>query len=180
MTAMYELHAESAPAAAAELAQLRSEVEHAYDALVNAVLDLKQGTVDALETRIVGLEQLRQPFIETRERIDQALHQLELDRTLRSLAETSRWHATDRRVVFVGRDYFGDNLKYAWLHAQEQAARRGFECWYLPFDHAQEGVVRGLGASCFPADPAAWTPDHVSLALGAGVAVICDTFFSAG
>lgn len=132
----------------------------------------------ALQRRVTTLE-LRMPEIrELRTELETQLRtlraEIDTERMRVALAHVSRIQPKRRTVVFAGRDYFGDNLKYAYLGALEAARSRGFECWYLPHDAEQEQLVAALGGRCLPADATTWTAAHMTAALEAAVLVVCD------
>ena len=141
------------------LGALRGDLEASRG---GAELQLLQRRVSALESRLSEIGAWRESM--NRDRIRDAY------------AHMSRIHEKQRTVVFVGRDYFGDNVKYAYLAALDSVDGRGGESWFLPFDAAQERIVTALGGRCLPADPADWSAAHVSLALETAVLVTCDHF----
>jgi CDP-glycerol glycerophosphotransferase len=152
----------------ARLAQVESftdQVSAAIDQIVNGMLELRaQGGSAAAAAEVAALQA----------KVQELEQQLSLERACRDLAHVSRVHAKDRSVVFVGNTYFGDNLKYAWLACRRAAEARGFACWFMPHTAQQEAIVRSLGAPCLPQAWDQWTPEHISVALGAAVAVTCD------
>jgi CDP-glycerol glycerophosphotransferase len=159
------------------IADFRGEVGAAVDGLVDGMLGLQDGQLAPLARRVQALERQGAQLLEASGAIERIGRQLELDRACRALADMSRFAPKSRTVVFVGRWHFGDNLKYAWLAALEQADAAGFECWYLPPDAQQEALVRSLGANCLPSDAKAWTPEHFQLAQRTAVLVVADHFF---
>ena len=160
---------------------LRQEIDRLAGAPRGVGTGAGAGSTDpltALTRRVTTLE-LRMPEIrEVREKLDASMaavrEEFDTEQRRQALAQVSRIQPKRRSVVFVGRDYFGDNLKYAYLGALEAAAERGYECWYLPTDAEQEAIVRDLGGQCLPADAATWTAAHLRAALEAAVLVVCE------
>ena len=158
-------HAIDAPSTAIEqrLDQVEAfgaQLGQAIEQLVAAVVEVQKGPgaeIEALKARLKETEQ-----------------QLALERATRDLAQVSRMHPKARRVVFVGTTYFGCNIKYAWLAAQQQAEARGFEAWFLPYHAEQAQIVAGLGGRCLPPAHAQWKAEHLHVALSAGVVVTSD------
>jgi Spy/CpxP family protein refolding chaperone len=156
-----------------QLEAFAGQTSGAIEQLVDAVLDVRQAgaapvaagapaaEVEALKTRLRELEQ-----------------QLAVDRAGRDFTQVSRMHPKARVAVFVGTTYFGCNVKYAWLAAHDQARALGLEAWWLPYNAEQEHLVTALGGRCFPANHAAWTPDHLHTALSAAVVVTSDHFLN--
>ncbi len=174
MSATATLPDTSAPTAsvADRLAQLEAFTEQAssaIDQIVSAVVEAQQARAN--DTLAAELEA-------TRKKLRELEQQLALERSRGDLAHVSRMHPKRRVVVFVGTTYFGCNVKYAWLAAREQAAQRGEEVWFLPANAAQEQIVHALGAPCFPAAVADWTPALVQTALSAAVVVTTDHFLN--
>jgi CDP-glycerol glycerophosphotransferase len=145
-----------------------TQVSAAIDQLVNALLELKEGQapapaaapaaeIAALQAKVKELEQ-----------------QLNLERACRDLAKVSQMHPKERRVVFVGTLYFGDNVKYAWAACQERAKDLGIDCWFLPYNAEQEALVRSLGGQVLPVSYAQWTPEQVHAVLSTAVLVTSD------
>lgn len=157
-----------APAALeARLAQLEAanaELTESVGALVDNFVQLRNDELRGLDER--GQAQARQ--------LRELQTQLDLERSNRDLAEVSRMHPKERIVVFVGGTRFGNNVKYAWLAAQAQAAALDAECWFLPMDAAQAECIAQTGGHCFPVAAADWTAEHLHTALAAAVAVIDD------
>lgn len=156
-----------------QLEAFANQASGAIEQLVNAVVEVQHARaepaaagapaaeVEALKLRLRELEQ-----------------QLAVDRAGRDFAQVSRMHPKRRIAVFVGTTYFGCNVKYAWLAAHAQAGSLGLEAWFLPYHAEQEKLVGALGGRCFPASPAAWTPDHIHTALSAAVVVTSDHFLN--
>jgi CDP-glycerol glycerophosphotransferase len=156
---------------------LRADVSQVLGEIVGHLNELRsdldqlqpEAKLQSLARRVTTLE-LRMPEV-------RALRmELDRDRMRAAFTHMSRMHPKRRAIVFVGRDYFGDNLKYAYLGALDAATIQDFDCWYLPFDAAQERMVRALGGQCLPADHAEWSGAHLSLALETAVLVVCDHF----
>jgi CDP-glycerol glycerophosphotransferase len=140
------------------------QVTNAIESLVTAVLEVKTGVRDDLAPVLAKLKDLEQ--------------QIALDRACRDFADVSRMHPKEPTVVFVGTTFFGDNVKYAWAAFRQRAQTLGIECWWLPFDAAQQQLVESLGGHCFPVTPADWTPEHLHTALSAACVVLTDHFLN--
>ena len=154
---------ESGPEVAARLAQLEgfaAQVSGAIDQLVGAVVEVQQAQ---------GASGLQAELDATKAKLRDLEQQLALDRSTRDLAQVSRMHPKARRVVFLGTTYFGCNVKYAWSAAHQQAAARGLEVWFLPYNAEQERLVTALGGRCLPVGHANWSADHLHTALSAAV-----------
>lgn len=140
----------------ADLEAFGAQVTQAIDSLVNSIVEKNQ-QAEALQAKVKELET-----------------QLSLEKSCRDLERTSRMHPKERRVVFVGTVYFGDNVKYAWLAYREHAKAQGIDCWFLPNNAEQEALVRATGAACLPAKYSEWSADHLHAALSAAVVVTSD------
>ena len=162
--------ADAVEALRADVVQVLDDVIGVVNELRADVDGLRSADTSAIQRRITTLE-LRMP--EIRAMRAELRTELDTDRVRAAITHMSRIHPKRRTVVFAGRDYFGDNLKYAYLAALDAARTRGFDCWYLPFDAAQERIVTELGGACFPADAAQWSAAHMSAALEAAVFVVC-------
>lgn len=148
----------------ADLEATNAQLVAAISELVDNIVQLRNEDVHALDQRTQA--QAKQ--------IKELQTTLSLERSNRDLAEVSRMHPKERIVVFVGGNYFGNNVKYAWLAALAQAEALQAECWFLPMDAKQAELVAQTGGHCFPANPADWTAAHLHTALAAAVAVIDD------
>ncbi len=160
------------PSLAERLAQLEAFAEQAssaIDQIVSAVVDAQQARAN---------DSLAAELETTRAKLRDLEQQLALERSRGDLAQVSRMHPKQRIVVCVGTTYFGCNVKYAWLAAREQAARRGQAVWFLPANAAQQQIVQALGAPCFPAAVSNWTAADVRTALSAAVVVTSDHFLN--
>jgi CDP-glycerol glycerophosphotransferase len=178
--------AEPVAALSAELQAFRGEVTEAIDSLVSGMLDLQDTRLRPLEAeagridrRLQALEQRGMQLQALTHQLNEVAQALALERTCRSLAETSQMCEKARTVVFVGRPHFGCNVKYAWLAALERAEQAGYACWFLPFDAEQEALVRTLTPNCLPSDHRLWSVEHVKLAQHTAVLVIGDHVHSA-
>jgi CDP-glycerol glycerophosphotransferase len=161
--ALLEAHEDALAALDARLAGVEAfgaQVSQAIESLVTSIVEKTQ-ELTALQARTRELEQ-----------------QLNLERSCRDLERTSRLHPKERRVVFVGTVYLGDNVKYAWLAFRERAKALGIESWFLPQDEAQEKLVRATGEACFPHKFTDWSADHLHAALSAAVVVTSDHFLN--
>ncbi|MFM2153631.1 MAG: hypothetical protein RL199_2066, partial [Pseudomonadota bacterium] len=106
------------------------------------------------------------------------VEKLMIDRACHALSTASRHYWKDRRVVFVGRDIFGDNVKYAYLDFLKTRRESGVDVWFLPHHARQEEQARSLGGNVFPSDADQWTREMTLTALTAGVAVFGDHYDS--
>ncbi|HEX4511586.1 MAG TPA: CDP-glycerol glycerophosphotransferase family protein, partial [Burkholderiaceae bacterium] len=94
------------------------------------------------------------------------------------LGVAARISPKERRVVFIGSQGFGGNIKYAWLDFACRAKEWGVECWFAPQTPEQDTLAQSLGLSYFPHDWKKWTREHTGLALRTAVRVT-DTHFTA-
>ncbi|MBV8061676.1 MAG: CDP-glycerol glycerophosphotransferase family protein [Alphaproteobacteria bacterium] len=67
------------------------------------------------------------------------------------LTDMARAHPKKDIVLFKGRGYFGDNIKYAFLAFTERAAEHGVEHYFVPGGVDQEKMLRQAGLPCLPA-----------------------------
>ena len=152
---------------------------HAMEQLAGALSEVRGHAVPSLEHRLSALERA---LGELRDELGRATRRLaaaqEQDRTRHGLARASRMSRKERVVVFVGRETFGDNIKYAYLECLARSRELDFECWYLPFDAHQHALIESIGGRSFPHDPADWSREHVGTAMRAAVAVFCDHFLA--
>lgn len=151
----------------------------AMEQLAGALSEVRGHEVPGLEHRLSLLEQA---LGELRDELGRATRRLaaaqEQDRARHGLARASRMSPKERVVVFVGRETFGDNIKYAYLECLARASELDIECWYLPFDAHQHALVESIGGRSFPYDPADWGREHVGMAMRTAVAVFCDHFLT--
>ena len=143
---------------------LGAQVGEAIESIIGNLLAFKTDDIGSLRKKLAEVEQ--QLSVERSAR--------ELERSAYELERTSRFHPKERRVVFVGTIYFGDNVKYAWLGFQERARAEGIDCWFLPQTADQERIVLASGAHCFPHRWAEWSEAHLHAALSAAVVVTSD------
>lgn len=155
----------------AHLESFNQDVSQAVESLVNSILEIKESQ-QALQSAPVAAstENVRALL----QKVQDIESQLAQERISRQLGEVSRAHPKARRVVFVGRKYFGDNVKYTWLAFVDRAKQLGIDCWFLPLDPAVEHLIAGLGGRVLPANQTDWTGPQVSVLLGAAVVVSDD------
>jgi CDP-glycerol glycerophosphotransferase len=154
----------------AQMEQFGTQVSAAIDQLVSALLEVKQQAPAPAPAAAAAPAELAALQAKVKE-LEQQLH---VERACRDLAHVSRMHPKERRVVFVGTIYFGDNVKYAWAAAHAQARSLGFDCWFLPNNTEQEALVRSLGGQVLPASYAQWSPEQLQAVLSAAVVVTSD------
>ena len=92
-----------------------------------------------------------------------------------AIGHLSRIYPKTRTVIFLGQDFFGENVKYAYLKFLEVAARENIECLFLPAGRDLHAFLLKHGLPCLP-DPADWSLEHYKVVLGASVAVAYDNF----
>ncbi|MGE3623305.1 MAG: CDP-glycerol glycerophosphotransferase family protein [Bdellovibrionales bacterium] len=101
---------------------------------------------------------------------------LEDFRLVQTLAKASKIFPKTRTVVFVGRGYFGDNTKYAYLEFCAHARNRNVAVHYLTDDPRQRAMLTTSGLPCLPCEPDEWTQEDIRALFGARVVVLSDNF----
>lgn len=98
-------------------------------------------------------------------------------RIFAGLEKTSLIYPKEKTVIYVGRDYFGDNVKYAFLDMVARAKDAGIACYYLTHDQRQYELLTQAGLPCLPVALTEWTTTHMHIMLSASVAVIGSIFY---
>jgi CDP-glycerol glycerophosphotransferase len=140
-----------------------------------------------LEDRVAVLEEqlrrmadqavaLSRAVLERAKRDDVRLAVLEANRIVHSLARASQFYPKTRTVVFVGRTYFGDNVKYAYLAFCALAREKNIRCLFLPHDVVQHEQLAAAGLPSLSPQVASWSREDAQILLGASVVVLCDNF----
>jgi CDP-glycerol glycerophosphotransferase len=101
---------------------------------------------------------------------------IERQRSVATLARASRLFPKSRTVVFVGRSYFGDNAKYAYLAFCKYARDKNIAVHYLTDDEHQRELLLANGLPCLPCDPDDWSLDDVNTLFRAKAVVLSDNF----
>jgi CDP-glycerol glycerophosphotransferase len=105
-----------------------------------------------------------------------------LDRRLGSyrselfVTHVSKIYPKSKTVVFAGGSYFGDNVKYAYLSFLEKACKDGIACYFLPYSAAQYEQLKACGLPCLPHALPDYSPNDVSICLGAKALVLDNHF----
>lgn len=92
------------------------------------------------------------------------------------LAKASKIYPKTKTVVFVGRNYFGDNIKYAFLAFQKEAKTQNAECYFLASNAREYEQLKSVGLPCLAPAMQDWTSDDAKILLSASVVVVCDNF----
>ncbi len=156
-----------------QIEAFNEEVSQAVDSLVNTILEIRelQQAPSVAPTPAPTPSPVNQELLD---KVQELESQLSQERISRQLAEVSRAHPKSRRVVFLGRRSFVDNVKYTWLAFTEQAKQLGIDCWFLPLDPGVERLVTEMGGQCLPANQISWSGAQVSILLSAAVVVSDD------
>ena len=104
------------------------------------------------------------------ERLAKLERKFEVQKTTQQLAHVSKIFPKSKTVVFVGKDYFGDNVKYAYLAFQEFARGKPYTCYFLTEDTKQKAWLEAANLPCLTSSH----PDYIAILLSAKVAVLCD------
>src|ERR1700722_19888862 len=89
---------------------------------------------EAQKTALVGLQNV-QPAVENlQNRVGGLEHEALAQRIFDGLDAASKMYRKTRIVIFVARDYFGDNTKYAFLAFHEAAQANNITCYLLTED----------------------------------------------
>ncbi|MDP9126639.1 MAG: CDP-glycerol glycerophosphotransferase family protein [Pseudomonadota bacterium] len=156
------------PDTAATLRRLQDKVE-----LLDSLLRRMTEQTVALSQHVLE----RAKMDEARaKRDDVRMAMLEAQRVVQMLSRASHFYPKSRTVVFVGRSYFGDNIKYAYLAFREIAESHNIRCLFLPYDGPQYEQLTAAGLACLHPEVSRWSQEDAKLLLGAAVAVICDNF----
>lgn len=160
----------------------RLERLEAFDAQAATAIDSLVSAVLGVQERLDQLAQAAPaPGTDDAGPLAARLRELETrvaqDAMARDIRAVSSMVPKRRIAVFMGRQFLCDNAKYTWLALTERARELDIECWFLPLSEETAAAVARLGGGhCFPASPAAWTAQHVRVALGAAVLVTDDHF----
>ena len=106
-------------------------------------------------------------------------HQLLARRICDGLEAASLIYPKTRTVIFVGREYFGDNIKYGFLSYAAEAKAKGVACYFLTDSEQQYNQIGAMGLPCLPWALTEWTPEHMRIMLSAKVAVLSNIFYPA-
>jgi CDP-glycerol glycerophosphotransferase len=156
------------PNAAARIAGLEQKLEEMAARL--ALLEQGTGVVaKAEQTALQALRQLQEGFANFE-------HQTLARRICNGLEAASRIYPKTRSVVFVGRDYFGDNIKYAFLSFC-RAQANDISCTFLTDDERQYRQLTDARLPCLPWQLTDWTAQHMRILLSARVAVLCNILY---
>lgn len=97
-------------------------------------------------------------------------------RIFAGLEKVSLIYPKERTIIYVGRDYFGDNVKYAFLDMVAHAKQNNVACYYLTHDQRQYNMLTQAGLPCLPVALTEWTTQHMHIMLSASVAVMGSIF----
>ncbi|MDD3288520.1 MAG: CDP-glycerol glycerophosphotransferase family protein [Alphaproteobacteria bacterium] len=92
-------------------------------------------------------------------------------------SNASKIFPKNRTVIFWGRDYFGDNIKYAYLDFYEYAEKNDIECFFVTYQEQQYQQLKAAGLPCLPRKVEDWTAQDTKTVLGAKVLVLCNVFY---
>lgn len=97
----------------------------------------------------------------------------------------SKIYPKSRTVIFVAREcagdgrveYFGDNIKYAYLAFLDKASVQNVACYFLTDSEKLHKQLSDAGLPCLPWFVPDWTAEHMKILLSAKVAVFCNLFY---
>jgi CDP-glycerol glycerophosphotransferase len=106
-------------------------------------------------------------------------------RTRQGLENASRIFPKTKTVIFVAKecggasplDYFGDNIKYAYLSFCAAAKSSSVACYFLTDSERVHQQLTAANLPCLPWFVPDWTAEHLRILLGAKVAVLCNIFY---
>ncbi|MDX2028329.1 MAG: CDP-glycerol glycerophosphotransferase family protein [Alphaproteobacteria bacterium] len=106
-------------------------------------------------------------------------------RIRRGFEEASKIYPKSRTVIFVAREcggdgrveYFGDNIKYAYLAFLEKAHAEDAACYFLTDSERLHKQLSDAGLPCLPWFVPDWTAEHMRILLSAKTAVLCNLFY---
>jgi CDP-glycerol glycerophosphotransferase len=107
-----------------------------------------------------------------------ALERDSVQRTQAAIRQLAKIYPKSSSVVFVGRNYFGDNVKYAFLAFRAWAADQGVKCHFLPDNSEQYEMLKAAGLDPIPPDHDLWTNNDALALLGAKIIVLCDAMLA--
>lgn len=81
-----------------------------------------------------------------------------------------------RIVLFKGRKYFGDNIKYAFLACNARSNQDDMRCYFLPDTQLQYDQLTAEGLPCLPCDLTDYTVQELSIILRAEIVVLDEQF----
>lgn len=99
-------------------------------------------------------------------------------RTQAAIWQLAKIYPKSSSVVFVGRNYFGDNIKYAFLAFRIWAADNGVSCYFLADSAQQYDTLKSVGLDVISPDPNTWSNNEAFALLGSKIIVMCDGLVS--
>ncbi|MGE3624587.1 MAG: CDP-glycerol glycerophosphotransferase family protein [Bdellovibrionales bacterium] len=129
----------------------------------------------SLEQRLAALEE--QLARQNEQLMNQAreLATLNLWQQGRLFSYIARLFPKTRSVIFLHADFFGDNVKYAFLAFRALAERYNIGCHFLVNNPQQRDLLAQSGLPVLPAMNE-WSMDHLRILMSAKVLVACDHF----
>jgi CDP-glycerol glycerophosphotransferase len=135
------------------------------------------GMLEQTSTLVASAEQAAISALQdVRQKVLAQEHAALTGRIFKSLAAASKIFPKNRTVIFAGRDYIGDNIKYAFLAFCERAQAKDIACYFLTEDERQYRQWTAAGFPCLPASLHEWTAGHMRIMLEAKAAVACGIF----
>ncbi|MDX2027831.1 MAG: CDP-glycerol glycerophosphotransferase family protein [Alphaproteobacteria bacterium] len=131
---------------------------------------------DLLDRAMKENAALGQAVLERAKKDGVRLAVLEAYRIVHTLTRASQFYQKARTVVFVGRSYFGDNIKYAFLSFCATAREKNIDCYFLAYDEAQYDQLKAAGLPCLTPQVARWTQNDAKILMGTSVVVLCDNY----
>ncbi len=147
---------------------MTASVEERLTALEQNVTTLASA-LGAVEQRMLGVAQSLMEGLGTLDKREEAY------RTAGMLEHISDIYPKKKIVLFMGRSYFGDNIKYAFLSFLAKADK-DVECYYLPRDEKQHHQLRMANMPCLPRTFGDFQPDDIALMLSAKVLVLDEQY----
>jgi CDP-glycerol glycerophosphotransferase len=120
---------------------------------------------EAEKTKLTTLQQFQQQIAVLEQKLSTYV-------TTQSLMQVSRIYPKSKTVIFVGRDYFSDNIKYAYLAFHEWARGKDIKYYLFTQDPVQENLLKSVGLPYLTVSD----PNFAQILLAAKTAVLQDNF----
>ncbi|MDD3288434.1 MAG: CDP-glycerol glycerophosphotransferase family protein [Alphaproteobacteria bacterium] len=149
----------------------------ALEKLVTRLSSSEQAQNAALQEaaqRMSRLEKVSQLIIESAVKTAKDVDGMRLHRAFK---HASKIFPKTKSVIFLGREYFGDNVKYAFLSFYDKAKKAGIECNFISYTQPQYEQLLSAGLPCLPYLPTDWSADDIKTILRAKVVIECNVFF---
>lgn len=141
------------------------------------VMDLMKKQATAFEHTLQRLDKLEKATNLIAEAAMNTSNEASAARICEGLSNASKIYPKKRSVIFFGRDYLGDNIKYAYLEFCKYAKENDIDCIFMTYHDEQYQQLQAAGLPCLPRNTNKWTPQDVKTVMEAKALVLCNVFF---